>query len=291
MATIGDIFADKQRGRAIGVVTSSFAVASTVGLPAGLWLADYFGSWNAPFVAIGTLGVVVWLIALVRLPSLTGHFSLQSSTTQARLSDVLRQPVHLWAFAFMLATVLGTFLIAPFIAPYLQANCGRESMDLPVIYAIAGMCTLITMNLVGWATDRFGAQPVFLFCAGGAVFMTLVITNLPHVTLGIAVLATTCFMTLASGRIIPAQSLMLGASNPSQRGAFMNLTTAVSHFATAIGPLITGSIVGEEYAGGPLTHFALAGLVAAACGCLAVTLSFCMRPFGSPAPSCQPALR
>ena len=59
----------------------------------------------------------------------------------------------------------------------------------------------------------------------------------------------------------------------------MNLNTAVSHFATAVGPLITGLIVGEEFTGGPLTGFATAGMLAAACGCIAMTFAFRLRPF------------
>jgi predicted MFS family arabinose efflux permease len=279
MAVIGDVFPDRQRGKAIGVVTSSFAVASTIGLPIGLWLANSIGSWNAPFIAIGVLGVFVWLLAAVRLPSFTGHRTGVAVNPLSQFVIVIRHPNHLWSFLFMLATILGTFIIVPYIAPYLQANCGRSASDLPIIYSIAGVCTLISMNIVGWATDRIGAKPVFLFCAGGAVLMTLVITNLPSVPLLGAVATTSCFMILASGRIIPAQTMMLRASDPVLRGAFMNLNTAVSHFATAVGPLITGSIVGEEYSGGPLTGFAIAGLVGAASGCGAMVLSYRLRPF------------
>ncbi len=50
-------------------------------------------------------------------------------------------------YAFMMCTIFGTFLIVPFIAPYLQANCGRSAADLPIIYAIAGICTLVSMML------------------------------------------------------------------------------------------------------------------------------------------------
>ncbi len=284
MAVIGDVFADRQRGKAIGVVTSSFAVASTIGLPIGLWLAIYFGNWNAPFIAIGMLALCVWVLSLICLPSMTGHRSGVRSNPLRQFKSVVRQSNHLWAFAFMLATVFGTFLVVPYIAPFVQANCGRTAMDLPVIYAVAGICTLITLNIIGWATDRFGAKPMFLICAGGAVLMTLVITNLPSVSLFGATVATSLFMILASGRVIPAQAMMLRASDPALRGAFMNLNTSVSHFATAVGPLITGSIVGEEYAGGPLTGFPLAGLIAAGCGCTALVLSFRLRSFR---PACE----
>jgi predicted MFS family arabinose efflux permease len=277
MAVIGDVFIDRQRGKAIGIVTSSFAVASTVGLPIGLWLAIYFGNWNAPFIAIGVLAMCVWGLAVFCLPSLTGHQTGVRGNPILQFVSIVQNSNHLWAFLFMLATVFGTFIIVPYIAPYLQANCGRTPQDLPVIYAVAGVFTLITLNLIGWATDRFGAKPVFLFCAGGAVLMTLVITNLPQVSLIGATTVTTLFMILASGRIIPAQAMMLRASDPAQRGAFMNLNTAVSHFATAVGPLITGAIVGEEFAGGPLTRFGVAGLIAVTCGCAAMILSFRVR--------------
>lgn len=282
MAVIGDVFPDRQRGKAIGIVTSSFAVASTIGLPIGLWLAIQAGNWNAPFLAIGGLAVLVWVLAAICLPSLTGHRTGVASSPLVQFAKVVKHPNHLWSFVFMLATILGTFIIVPYIAPYLQANCGRTASDLPIVYSVAGVCTLVSMNIVGWATDRVGARPVFLLCAGGAVLMTLVITNLPPIPLLGAVVTTSCFMVLASGRIIPAQTMMLRASDPAMRGAFMNLNTAVSHFATAVGPLITGSIVGEEYAGGPLTGYAVAGLVAAFAGGAAIALSFRLRPFHQP---------
>ncbi len=284
MAIIGDVYPDRQRGKAIGVVTSSFAVASTIGLPTGLSLANYFGTWNAPFLAIGILSIGVWGAAFFFLPSLTGHRTGVRTNPFSQFALVVRQSNHLWGFAFMLFTIFGTFIIVPFLAPYLQANCGQSDLALPVIYAIAGICTLVTLNVIGWATDRYGAKPVFLGCAGGAVVMTFVMTNLPTVSLAGACLATSCFMVLASGRIVPAQAMMLRASDPALRGAFMNLNTAVSHFATATGPLITGAIVGEEYPGGPLTHFARAGIVAAVCGCLAMLFSLQLTNHKPPIP-------
>src|SRR5436305_10101351 len=51
MAIIGDVFADYRRGTAMGVVMSAFAVASVVGVPAGLGLARVWGI-GAPFVGL-----------------------------------------------------------------------------------------------------------------------------------------------------------------------------------------------------------------------------------------------
>lgn len=289
MAIIGDVIPDHKRGKAIGAVTSAFAVASIVGLPAGLALANAFDDWSVPFRAIAGLGVFVGLFAAWRLPSLTGHRQATHVNPFRQFAAVIRQPNHLASFAFMLAMVLGTFIIIPFIAPYMQANCGRPATDLPIIYAVAGVGSLVMMNFIGRLTDRYGARPMFLATAGGAVLMTLVITNLPPVGLGGALAVTTAFMVLASGRVVPAQTMMLRSADPKLRGAFTNLNTAVSHVATGTGPILAGLIIGEESKGGPLTNYWLAGLLAATFGVAALALSFRLRPFGKPAENAVPA--
>jgi predicted MFS family arabinose efflux permease len=282
MAVIGDAIPDHKRGKAIGAVTSAFGFASIIGLPIGLTLATRFGQWGVPFLAIAGLGVFVWVLAAVRLPSMTHHKG-DHVNPLAQFAAVVRQPNHLWSFAFMLAMVLGTFIVIPYIAPYMQANCGRVAEDLPVIYAVAGVFSLVMMNVIGVLTDKFGARPMFLLTAGGAVVFTLVITNLPPVSLFGAVAVSCGFMLLASGRIVPAQTMMLRSADPKLRGAFTNLNSAVSHVGTSVGSLISGAIIGEEYPQGPLTNYWVAGLVAASFGVLALVLSFRLKPRPVPA--------
>lgn len=275
MAFIGDTIEPELRGRALGVVTSSFAVASVLGLPLGLALAKGFDHFSAPFFAIAALGVVVWLAAAWQLPSLRGHIDRPDRRPMLEeFATVLTQRSHLLSFVFMLSMVLATFMIAPYIATYMEANCQLARGNLPWLYAVGGVGSLVFMNLSGWLTDRFGARPIFLVCAGTAVIMSLIITTLPPVAAWLAIVVAAMFMTFASSRVIPAQAMMLRAADPKTRGAFMSLNTAVSHFATAIGPVIAGSIIGEEFHGGPLTHYWLVGILAAGFGVTAMGLSF-----------------
>ncbi len=64
----------------------------------------------------------------------------------------------------------------------------------------------------------------------------------------------------------------------------MNLNTAVSHFATAVGPLVTGSIVGEQVPGGHLLVTRLPGIIAALFGICALLLSFRLQSFTTSSP-------
>lgn len=282
MAIIADVFPPHQRGKAIGAVTSSFAVASTIGLPVGLSLATYFEDFGAAFIAIAALSLPVWFLGWWFLPSLTKHRAGAHSNPFRQFSLVIQQRNHLYSFAFMLAMVLGTFVIVPYIAPYLQSNCGLRDSDMPVIYAIAGLASLVSMNIVGLLTDRFGARPIFMLTAGGAVIMTLVITNLPPVGIWSAAAVMSLFMVLASGRVVPAQAMMLASADPDLRGAFTNLNAAVSQLATGTGPLISGAIVGQAYRNGPLTNYGQAGLIAMTFGLSAIALSFLLHPPARP---------
>ncbi len=278
MAYIIDLIPDQRRGRAIGVVTSSFAFASTIGLPIGLSLANWFHHFGTPFIAIAIFGTLVLLAAAIMLPSLPGTHRDLHVHPLTTLLHVASRSNHLWSFAFMIVMVFGTFMIVPYIAPYLEANCGLARSELPIIYAVAGVVSLFAMNFSGWMTDRFGPRRVFAVAAGATVLMTLVITNLPQVGLLGAVLVTTFFMSFASSRMVPAQAMMMRSADAKSRGAFTSLNTAMSHFATGVGPLISGAIIGEVYPGGPLTFYWLAGYVAVLFGVLAVFLSYMLRP-------------
>ncbi|MCU0703988.1 MAG: MFS transporter [Fimbriiglobus sp.] len=292
MTVIGDVFPDHRRGKAIGAVTSAFAVASILGLPTGLILAQWFGL-ATPFFSIVGLSLVVFVIAFARLPSVRKHLTGDRPHPFVQFWAAVQSAKHWRSFAFTLTLVLGTFTIIPFIAPYMEANCGRSRTDIPVVYAVAGVCTLVGMNLIGWLADRYGKRPVFLVLAMGSILNTLAITNLawlfptamsdPTFGLAWASLAATGFMVTASGRMVPGQAMMLWSANPKLRGAFTNLNSAVSHLATGIAPMISGAIITRDDPHSPLRNYEVAGLVAVGFAAVALGISFLLKPPARPA--------
>ena len=65
LAIIGDVFPEERRGRATGILMSAFAVASVVGVPAGIYLGGEFG-WHVPFLVLAALGLPVLFIGRTR---------------------------------------------------------------------------------------------------------------------------------------------------------------------------------------------------------------------------------
>lgn len=276
MTVIGDVFPPQKRGRATGAVMSAFAVASILGVPIGLALTDAFGR-GAPFVALAGLSAGVWVFGWLRLPHVRGHLGVARSGRLAEFAAVVREPNHLRAFAFTFFLVLGTFTVASFIAPYLSSWNGWRERHLLVIYFVAGICTLVAMNVTGRLTDRLRRRPLYVGLASAALVMAVVVSNLPPGPLWVATIALSLFMVFASARAVPAQAILLGAAAPRVRGAFLSVNTAVQHFGTGVAPLIAGSLTGRD-ADGHLTGFPLVGLVSAGTGAVSLALVWLVRP-------------
>jgi predicted MFS family arabinose efflux permease len=271
MATIGDIFADYRRGTAMGVVMSSFAVASVVGIPAGLGLAKMWGI-GAPFVGLAVLCAVIWVGVARVFPTIPPH----PERRPVALWTLLKEPGHLLAFAFTTAVVFGSFTVVPFLADSMVANAGQDKEDMPLVYAIAGGVTFFTTNLVGRLADRYGKLRVFRIMGLAAVAMALVVTNLPPIPLWVAVLAATGFMVATSARMVPATALITGSAAPAVRGGFLSLNGAVQSVAMGLASFIGGKLIGQT-PDGKLAGYPVVGLVAAGMAVLSLVIAGWLR--------------
>lgn len=281
MAVIGDLFPPEKRGRATGAITSAFAVASIVGVPVGLVLTDLYGR-GAPFFVLTGLSAAVWVVAAVRLPRVREHLAHARHHPLTEFAAVVREGNHQRAFVFSFFLVLGTFTVGSFTAPYLSATNGWKEDTLAVIYCACGVCTLVGMNVVGRLADRFPRLPLFRVLGGITILATVAITNLPPSSVWVATAALSAFMVFSSGRIVPAQAMLLGTAQPRVRGAFMSLNTAVQHLASGIAPVLAGAIV-TKTADGKIEGFPLVGLVAAGAAVVSLVLAGRLRAAAVPA--------
>jgi predicted MFS family arabinose efflux permease len=272
-AIIGDVFADYRRGTATGVVMSSFAVASIVGVPVGLLLAEHFGT-GAPFVALAILSAAVWVGNLFVMPPLREH--LAKGHPHASMWQLAAEPNHLLAYAFSVALVLGSFTVVPYIADSMVANSGQKTENLKYVYLIAGGLTLFSTNLAGRFADRYGKRTVFRVAASAAIIAALVITNLPPVPLWVATLVAAGFMVATSARMVPAMALMTGSAAPAVRGGFLSLNSAVQFAAMGVASRIGGALIGQTD-DGRLPGYPVVGLIAAGSALVSLVLAGWLR--------------
>jgi predicted MFS family arabinose efflux permease len=274
LAIVGDVFPDRQRGTAMGVVMASFSVASIAGMPAGLTLANHLGP-AAPFAVLGGLSLGVFALAWGVLPPVRGHLGHGPRTS---LLEVLREPAYLRAYVLMLNLVLGVAVTIPHLSTYLEANLGWSKEDLPYLYLFGGLTTLVTTPLFGRLSDRLGKLRVFRVMATATMLMLLWITNLPPWPLAAVLLVTTLFMVVTSGRIVPAMAMITACAPPRCRGSFMNVIASVQQLAMGLASLAAAALVGGGKDDQPLTGYPLVGVLGAVATLASVILAGRLRP-------------
>ena len=74
LSIIGDAIPNERRASAMGMVMAAFSVASVIGVPAGLFLAD-LSDWHMPFIVLGGLALLTLIPMAIYIPSMTDHIS------------------------------------------------------------------------------------------------------------------------------------------------------------------------------------------------------------------------
>ena len=259
LAIVADTFAYERRASAMGILMTSFSIASVAGVPAGLWLAAHF-SWHMPFLAIGGLGVVVAVLIGLFVPPVNEHLveGRRRGNPLEVLTSIYQMPDQRKALTLSIVLMLGHFCIIPFIAPSLVGNVGYSEENIFLIYLIGGALTIFTSPLVGRIADRRGKYPVFAAAALLSLLPVWFITNLWPMPLWSVLVVSGLFFIFVNARMIPMQAIVSGVVTPQQRGGFMSINSSVQQLSTGLAAMIGGAIV-HKTAEGRIENYALVG--------------------------------
>lgn len=268
---IGDAIPYQRRGRAMGLVMTSFSLSTVAGVPGSLWLAQRLG-WHAPFLAIGALALVLAAGATRTLPRLDAHLSPgQRRPVRAELAALLGERSHWQAFGLTALMMLGSFTIIPYITIYVTANAGVAQQQVPTIYLVGGVATLLTSRLWGALADRWGKVRTFRLLMVVALLPMLAITHLSLAPLWLTLAVTTGFFVFVSGRMVPGMALITAAVDPARRGGFMSLNASVQSAAMGVAAFIGGLLI-QRAPDGRLLGYERTGWLAVAASALALVL-------------------
>ena len=277
---IGDVIPIERRGTAMGIVLTAFSAASIIGVPAGIFLAGRYG-WQMPFVTIGSISTVMIFVIYRFIPPITGHLSEKVLTRSPfkTFTNIAKDSNQLLALLFTVVLMLGHFTIIPFIAPYMQFNIGFTLDEVGYIYIIGGILSAILLPIYGKLTDKFGAFNIFLFGTFIALFSIYFLTNLPPVTIPIALLVTSSFFVASSGRSVPSTTMVTSVVKPETRGSFMSVRSSFREAGLFFGSLTAGTIISEN-ADGTLAGFEIVGYFTIGMSIAAVFLARKLKAIG-----------
>lgn len=269
---VADVIPFARRGRAMGIVMTSFSVSTVAGVPLGLFLAAHL-SWHAPFFGIAALCALLALMAAWTLPPLGAHLADQTGRSMfASTRQVLADPNHLKAFGFSALMMTAGFTVIPYITIYMRANVGLSADQIPTIYLVGGLLTLFTARLFGHMTDRRGKVETFRLLAVGMIVPLLTLTLLGRQPMAVVLVVSSLLFALMSGRMIPGMAIVASAADPKLRGTFMTLNASVQSAAMGLAAFVGGLIISRD-ASGAVTHYWMAAVLGGCASLAALALA------------------
>jgi len=261
LAIVADTFIYEKRGRAMGFLMASFSVASVIGVPVSLYLSNIF-SWHAPFIFVGILGIVIIPLVMIFLPSMTRH--IIQSEERRRITETLvvifSRPESQVALALSAFLMLGHFIIIPFLNPYMEFDVGFTKNQIPLIYIVGGIATLISAPIFGRMADQYGKLRIFVICGLLALPFIFIITNLPVIPFYLALIFTGFWFVFANGRGIASQAMISNAVESQYRGSFMSFNSSLQQLFIGSASFFAGLIVTNDPAK-KIHHFQWSGYV------------------------------
>lgn len=262
--------APAQRGRALSITFLGMSISYAVGLPIGAWLGFEFG-WRVP----------VWLSAAASFAALVAaSWLIPANMASAGISfagfrTAARQPAVLRVWGRTLLYFIAIFSVFAYVGPVLQALNPMTSTQLSVTLAVFGLAGVAGTLMGGWATDRFGAlRSMRVQLAVLVAMMCLLPLTRGNVPATLAVLVA--WGIAGFGLMAPQQS-RLATLSPAQAPLLLSLNGSMLYVGTALGAVISGSLLGE-------VGFARLGWVGVPFGLLAMlTLVFDRLPARVPA--------
>jgi predicted MFS family arabinose efflux permease len=272
MAIVADLFDLQHRGRVMGFMQMGFGASQVLGIPIGLFLANAWG-WHAPFLWIGVMAIVVAILISVKLKPLTKHLAVQRDTSALThlLHTVAKKDYRVGLTATALLSI-GGFMMMPFGSAFAINNLGITQHQLPILFMVAGISSLIIMPLIGKLSDRVDKFKIFMFASIWMAVMVIVYTNLSVTPLLVVVILNVLMMAGIMSRMVPSSALITGIPAMADRGAFMSINSSLQQIAGGVAAAVAGMIVVQKDKFSPLEHYNTLGYIIVCISAISVFL-------------------
>ena len=273
MAIAADLFPLEMRGRVMGIVQTAFAASQVMGLPVGLYLSNLWG-WHAPFLMIAAIGAAVGVVILLGLKPIDAHLKVKNDRNAfLHLFKTVTRPVYLRGFTATVLLSAGGFMLMPFGSTFLVNNVGISMGQLPMIYLVTGLSSIVAGPVLGRLSDSIGKFPIFCFGTILGMIMVTIYCHLGVTPLSVVVLVNVLLFLGISARMVSTGALISAVPDMKDRGAFMSVNSSVQQLAGAIGSGVAGLVV-VQTSTGRLERYSLLGYVVATAMLITIALMY-----------------
>lgn len=261
LAIIADVFTLQQRGRVMGFVQMGFGASQVLGVPIGLYLANLWG-WEATFLMVAGLAICIAVLIFTKLKPVTAHLAVQKDRSPIlHLWHTIRKKNYRIGFTATALLSIGGFMMMPFGSAFAINNLKLTYTQLPMLFMISGLSSLVIMPLIGRLSDSVGKYKIFVIASIWTMIMCVVYTNLSVTAFWIVIVLNILMMMGVLSRIVPSSALTSAIPTLEDRGAFMSINASLQQIAGGIAAAVAGMIVVQKDKFSPLEHYDTIGYV------------------------------
>ncbi|HYJ64568.1 MAG TPA: MFS transporter [Parafilimonas sp.] len=274
LAIVTDLFAIEQRGRAMGFMQMGFSASQVLGIPIGLYLANLWG-WQSAFLMVAGIAIVVAIIIMFKLQPVNKHLALkQDRSAFKHLWHTIEKRNYRIGFTATALLSIGGFMMMPFGSAFAINNLGITPHQLPLLFMVSGIASLIIMPLVGKLSDKIDKYKLYVIASIYVMVVVVFYTNLSVQPLWFVMLFNVLLMAGIFSRMIPATALTTSIPDMQDRGAFMSINASLQQIAGGIAAAVAGSIVVQKTKYSPLEHYNTLGYLIVVISCITIVLLY-----------------
>lgn len=240
MAVAGDIFKNKDRARALGLLESANGLGKVISPIAGSALALII--WFAPFFVYGLLSfpiaAAVWFT--IQEPD---RKPAEGSMKQywKGLSHTFSQKAASLGITFLCgaAVLFILFGVLSYLADVLEKNYGVGEFGRGLLIAIPVMASAIASYISGTVLQKRLAQWARPVVAGGMLLIGVAMVAEALITNPFWAMGALILQGIGTGATLPSiNTLVTSATSTAERGVVTSLYGSVRFFGVAMGPPI-----------------------------------------------------
>ncbi|MGY0036843.1 MFS transporter [Pedobacter sp. NJ-S-72] len=246
----------------------------------GLGISFCYGS--------GVALIIAALIVTVLKP-INKHLGLQRDKSAFKhLWHTVSKQNYRVGFAATAALSIGGFMMMPFGSVFAVNNLHVTAEELPLLFMISGVSSLVIMPLIGRLSDTVSKFKIFSIASIWTMIICVAYTNLSATPFWIVIGLNVLMMIGIMSRMVPSSALTSAIPDMEDRGAFMSINSSMQQIAGGIAAAVSGMIVVQKTKFSPIEHYDTVGFVVVAVTLISIFLMYRVNQLAKKKPAQAP---
>jgi predicted MFS family arabinose efflux permease len=262
IAYASDYFPKERSSTAIGIIMSSFYVATIVAVPINAYVAQLLNwRWGVGIMAI--LALLVAILILLLVPRLKSRktkqpFELNNTTNENKIEDeksktyinrittVLKDKFAVGTFFITLFQRGGLFAMTTLLSTWILNEFSRDKVTSGLILMGAGIAAITSNSFFSWLADKKHAKRLVILLGTGLTGVWIGIFPLISVNFGMAVFGFV-LLNFFGGISMGSYNAFVAEVSPNAKGTAVSINNTFGQFSQAIAVAIIARVIYKQF--------------------------------------------